>query len=149
MEKNQKKPYGKASHCAWQIHYYIEMPLKYRKSLIGQHVEDGSRAITSGIGERYSIHIEALGCEKNHVHLLCGAHPKLASGRIVQMYKSITARERFRREPWLRKELWGEEFWSDGYFVATVGERGDWSVVERYVSNQGRSKEDLRQLELW
>ena len=39
--------------------------------------------------------------------------------------------------------------WSDGYFVATVGERGDWSVVERYVLNQGKPKEDLRQLELW
>ncbi|MEX3612893.1 MAG: hypothetical protein VB141_02620, partial [Burkholderia gladioli] len=25
------------------------------------------------------------------------------------------------------------EFWTDGYFVATVGEAGNWSVVERYV----------------
>ena len=57
-------------------------------------------------------------------------------------------REIFRREPWLRRELWGGEFWSDGYFVATVGERGDWSVVESYVQNQGKPKEDLRQLEL-
>ena len=124
------------------------MPLKYRKALIDKGVEDGLREITRGIGERYSIHIEALGCDKNHVHLLCGAHPKLSPGRIVQIYKSITAREIFRREPWLRRELWGGEFWSDGYFVATVGERGDWSVVESYVQNQGKPKEDLRQLEL-
>ena len=57
------------------------------------------RDITDGIGERYSINMEALGCDKNQVHLLCGGHPKLAPGRIVQIYKSITARELFRREP--------------------------------------------------
>ena len=149
MEEESEETVWKASHCAWQIHDHIVMPLKYRKALIDKGVEDGLREITRGIGERYSIHIEALGCDKNHVHLLCGAHPKLSPGRIVQIYKSITAREIFRREPWLRRELWGGEFWSDGYFVATVGERGDWSVVESYVQNQGKPKEDLRQLELW
>ena len=45
--------------------------------------------------------------------------------------------------------LWGGEFWVDGYYVATVGERADWGVVERYVKNQGKSKEELRQLTLF
>ena len=149
MKEENNETVWKASHCAWQIHYHMVMPVKYRRSLIDQRVEDGLKEITAGIGERYSIHVEALGCDKNHVHLLCGAHPKLAPGRIVQIFKSITAREIFRREPWLRKELWGGEFWTDGYFVATVGERGNWAIVEQYVLNQGNPKEDLRQLELW
>jgi hypothetical protein len=25
------------------------------------------------------------------------------------------------------------EFWSDGYYVATVGERADWGTVEKYI----------------
>ena len=37
-----------------------------------------------------------------------------------------------------KKELWGGELWSDGYYVATVGEKGNWSIVERYVKNQGK-----------
>ncbi|WP_370869659.1 transposase [Nitrosomonas sp.] len=45
--------------------------------------------------------------------------------------------------------MWGGEFWTDGYYVATVGEREDWGVVDRYVKNQGKSKEKLRQLELF
>ena len=65
---------------------------------------------TEGIGERYEIEMEGLGCDKDHVHLLCGGHPKLAPGRIVQIYKSITAREVLRRERWERKELWGGQF---------------------------------------
>ena len=73
----------------------------------------------------------------------------MAPGRIVQIFKSITAREVFRRRPSLKKELWGGEFWSDGYYVATVGERGNWDVVERYVQKQGRPKANLQQLPLF
>ena len=47
----------------------------------------------------------------------------------------------------LRKKLQGGEFWSDGYYVSTVGERGDWRVVERYVKNQGKES-DTKQLRL-
>ena len=73
----------KASHCAWQIHYHVVFPVKYR------------------------------------------------------------------RKPELKRALWGGEFWSDGCYVATVDERGDLSVVERYVRNQGNPKDDLRQFKLF
>lgn len=44
----------------------------------------------------------------------------------------------------MKKELWGGEFWSDGYYVATVGERGNWSVVEQYVKNQGHQPAEVQ-----
>jgi putative transposase len=62
------------------------------------------------------------------------------------VFKSITARELFKKKPDLKRGLWGGEFWTDGYYVATVGERADWGIVERYVKNQGKPKEELRQL---
>jgi putative transposase len=49
----------------------------------------------------------------------------MAPGRIVQVFKSITAREIFRRKPAVKRVLWGGEFWTDGYYVATVGERAN------------------------
>ena len=73
-----------------------------------------------------------------HYHVLCSAHPKMAPGRIVQLFKSLTAREIFRRKPAVKRVLWGGEFWSDGYYVATVGERANWQTVERYVQRQGQ-----------
>jgi putative transposase len=54
--------------------------------------------------------MEALGMDKDHIHLLCGAHPKIAPGEIVRIFQSITAREIFRRYPQIKKELWGGEF---------------------------------------
>ncbi len=144
-----KETVNKGYHCAWQIHYHIVFPVKYRKALLDQEVAQIIKETTMGISERYAIDIEALGFDEDHIHLLCGAHPKMAPGRIVQIFKSITAREVFRRRPSLKKELWGGEFWSDGYYVATVGERGNWDVVERYVQKQGRPKANLQQLPLF
>lgn len=103
----------------------------------------------AGIQERYAIEMEAIGCDGNHIHLLCGAHPKVGPGRIVQIFKSITAREIFRRKPSIKKQLWGGQFWSDGYYVGTVGEHGNWNTVERYVRRQSLDAKKLVQLKLF
>jgi putative transposase len=66
----------------------------------------------------------------------------------VQIFKIITAHEIFRCKPSARKELWGGEFWTDGYYVATVGERANWDTVAKYVAKQGMPRTDLRRLKL-
>jgi putative transposase len=152
MPKKQTSNVSRGYHCVWQIHYHIVFPLKYRKSLMDEDVTQIIVETAEAIQERYAIEMEAIGCDKNHVHLLCSAHPKIAPGRIVQIFKSITAREVFRRKPSVRKELWGGEFWADGYYVGTIGEHANWDAVEKYVRNQSHDKEnplDLRQLKLF
>ncbi|MDR4482335.1 MAG: IS200/IS605 family transposase [Nitrospirales bacterium] len=138
-----------ASHCVWQIHYHIVFPVKYRKALLADDVVEIIVDVARGLAERYDIEFEQLGCDRNHIHLLCSAHPKIAPGQIVRLFKSITGRELFRRKPALKKELWGGEFWSDGYDVGTMGEGGNWQVVELYVQKQGEPREDLRPLTLF
>ena len=139
----------KAYHCVWQIHYHIVFPVKYRKALLDEEVTEIIQQTAEGIAERYAIEMEAIGCDKDHIHLLCGAHPKVAPSKIVQIFKSITAGEIFSRKPSIKKELWGGEFWTDGYYVATVVERGNWDTVEQYVQKQGKPKADLQQLKLF
>jgi len=68
---------------------------------------------------------------------------------VVRMFKSITAREPFKRFPALKKDLWGGKFWSDGFCVATVSERGNWKAVEQYVANQGKTMDTPLQLRLF
>ena len=138
----------KGFHCAYQIHYHIVFPVKYRRALLYEDVEKIIVETAAGIEERYEIEMEAVGCDKNHIHLLCGAHPKIAPGEIVRIFKSITSREIKKRKPKIEEEMWGGEFWSDGYYVATVGERGNWGKVEKYVKNQGQG-EKVKQLKLF
>jgi REP element-mobilizing transposase RayT len=33
--------------------------------------------------------------------------------------------------------MWGGEFWSDGYYIGTVGAHGSEEMVRQYVKNQG------------
>ena len=139
----------KGYHCVWQIHYHIVFPVKYRRALLDEEVTEIIQQTAEGIAERYAIEMEAIGCDKDHIHLLCGAHPKVAPSKIVQIFKSITAREIFSRKPSIKKEVWGGEFWTDGYYVATVGERGNWDTVEQYVQRQGKPKAELQQLKLF
>jgi putative transposase len=138
----------KGYHCAWQIHYHIVFPVKYRKALLDEAVVEIIRETAIGIQERYDIEIEALGMDSDHIHVLCSGHPKLSVGRIVQILKSLTAREIFRRNPAVKEELWGGEFWTDGYYVATVGDKANWSTVEKYVRKQGKQRGELKQLGL-
>ncbi len=139
----------KGSHCAWQIHYHIVFPVKYRKALLSEEVVGIIVETAKGISECYDIEMETIGCDRDHIHLLCTAHPKISPGQIVRVFKSITAREIFRRKPEVRQELWGGEFWTDGYYVGTVGERGNWRAVENYVESQGKGVGELRQLSLF
>lgn len=37
----------------------------------------------------------------------------------------------------VKKQLWGGGFWSDGYFVSTVGKHGDENMIGKYVQSQG------------
>ena len=63
--------------------------------------------------------------------------------KIVQMLKSLTAREIFRRCPHVKELLWGGEFWSDGYFVSTVGKYGNETTIGDYVKGQGGTYQKL------
>ena len=123
-------------------------PVKYRKALLDAEVTAIIHETAAAIADRFPIEMEAIGTDKNHIHLLCSAHPKMAPGRIVQIFKSLTAREIFRRKPAVKRVLWGGEFWTDGYYVATVGERANWQTVKRYVQRQGQPRENLRQLHM-
>lgn len=74
-------------------------PVKYRKALLDNEVVEIIREAAIGIEERYEIEIEAMGMDKDHIHVLCGGHPKLSPGQIVRIFKSITAKEIFRKKP--------------------------------------------------
>jgi len=60
----------------------------------------------------------------------------------------LTAKAIFEQLPEIKKELWGGEFWTDGYYVATISGRGNKKVIENYIKNQGR-EQDIKQLRLF
>lgn len=82
-----------------------------------------------------------IGTDENHVHFLIQTIPKLSPSQVIKVVKSITAKEVFKRCPEVKQKLWGGEFWSDGFYVSTVGQHGSEKTIQEYVKNQGKEKE--------
>ena len=135
-------------HNVSECYYHIQLTIKYRKSLFVKKVEDVIVESMKGFKERYAIEIQTVGFDRNHVHVLCRFLPKYSGGQVIRLLKSITAQEVFRLVPEIKKELWGGEFWTDGYYIGTVSGRGDRRIIESYIRKQGKP-EDIKQLRLF
>ena len=135
--------------------YHVVCPAKYRRAVITEEVDKKLREVCLGIEARYEIKFLEIGCEEDHVHFLVQSVPTYSPTQIIRTIKSITARKILENNTEVKKALWGGNFWTDGYYVGTVGEHGNEEVIAEYIKNQGRKKEkykkihDERQLELF
>ena len=60
---------------------------------------------------------------------------------LLNLIKSITARNIFKEYPEIKKQLWGRELWSDGGYIGTVGDENTYDIITKYVQNQGDQEE--------
>jgi REP element-mobilizing transposase RayT len=128
------------------------LPAKYRRAVFDPQVDLVMKDVCLEIEKRYQIKFLEIGTDTDHVHFLLQSVPTYSVTKIVTMLKSLTAREIFRQCPQVKKQLWGGEFWTDGYFATTVGKHGDEHMIANYVKEQGKNYEKLhedRQLRLF
>jgi len=117
--------------------YHIVCPAKYRRAVFTPDVDEKLKEICAQISLRYEIEFLEIGADSDHVHFLVQSVPTYSPTKIVRTIKSITAKEIFRQMPEVKKQLWGGEFWSDGYFISTVGRHATEEIIKEYVKNQG------------
>jgi putative transposase len=128
------------------------MCVKYRKQMLrGKEYQTTLVTALREIGRRYEYEIEQIGTDGDHVHVFVGVAGRWAPSRVMQVLKSLSAREMFRAHPEIRKVLWGGEFWSDGGYIGTVGEGTTEELVKKYIQQQGSPQEKAlyRQLALF
>jgi REP element-mobilizing transposase RayT len=125
--------------------YHLVFPAKYRRAVFDDQVDEVLKGVCLEIEKRYQIKFLEIGTDKDHVHFLVQSVPTYSVTKIVMMIKSLTAREIFKRCPQVKKQLWGGEFWTDGYFASTVGKHGNEDMIGRYVKNQGNEYTKLHE----
>ena len=126
------------SHNVTVLLYHLVFPAKYRKSVVDEVVDLVLKDVCLEIEKRYQVKFLEIGTDTDHVHFLVQSVPTYSVTKVVMLLKSLTAREVFRRCPYVKKELWGGEFWSSGYFASTVGKHGDEQMIAKYVQGQGK-----------
>ena len=129
------------SHNVSVLLYHFVCPTKYRRVVFSKEVDETLKDICLEISKRYEIHFLEIGVDKDHVHFLIQSVPTKSPTQIITTVKSLTAREIFKKHPEVKEQLWGGEFWTDGYFVNTVSKFGDESSISQYVRDQGVEKD--------
>ncbi len=146
------------SHNVSVLMYHFVCPAKYRRVVIDKEVDRVIKETCMEIEKMYEIKFIEVGTDKDHVHFLIQSVPTYNPKKIIQIVKSIIAREVLAQCPQVKKKLWGGEFWTDGYYVATVSEHGNEQVISKYVREQGQEKayetiyknvEGLKQYNIW
>ncbi|MDY6838476.1 MAG: IS200/IS605 family transposase [Thermodesulfobacteriota bacterium] len=137
--------YVHKSHNVTVLIYHLVFPAKYRRAVFYNHVDEVVKEVCLDIEKRYQLKFLEIGTDKDHVHFLVQSIPRYSVTKIVTIIKSLTAREVFRRCPEVKNQLWGGEFWTDGYFASTVGKHGNEDTISKYVKSQRTQYDKLHE----
>jgi putative transposase len=126
----------RTKHAVYDIKYHLVWIPKYRKNILVGEVAQYTKEVLQKIADEYELWVDTMEVVEDHVHVFLEASPNYSPAEVVQIMKSISAREVFRKFPRLRKQFWAGELWSDGYFVRSVGDRVTADVIRRYIKYQ-------------
>ncbi|RPH78559.1 MAG: IS200/IS605 family transposase, partial [Nitrospiraceae bacterium] len=106
---------------------------KYRKWVLQGAGRERVRELFLEIAEHHGFEIEELEVDKDQVHGCLSFPPKYSMGQVVGLLKAVSAREIRAGFPAVRQQLWGGEFWEEGYCVWTVGDKVTADVIKKYM----------------
>ena len=138
----------RTQHAVYDLKYHLVWIPKYRKKILDEEATKYLQEIIEKIAQEYEFEIDTIGIMEDHVHIFMGAPPRYSPADMVQIMKSISAREVFKKFPKLRKQLWAGELWNDGYFVRSVGDNVIADVIRKYIEYQTH-EENASQLKMF
>jgi putative transposase len=122
--------------AVYDLKYHLVWIPKYRKKILSREITEYLKEIFEKIAQEYEFEIDTVGIKEDHVHIFMGAPPRYSPAELVQIMKSISAREVFKKYPKLREQLWAGELWNDGYFVRSVGDNVIADIIRKYIEYQ-------------
>lgn len=127
--------YHVKGRCKFLLKYHVILVVKYRKQLL-TIVGDCLKRFLFSLEKKFVI--ETMEIDKDHLHLLIDCVPSISISQIIRFLKQRTTLFLWQEyEHLLSKNFWDERtFWSDGYFVCSVGNSSS-ETVRHYIENQG------------
>ena len=130
----------RVSHAVYDTRYHLVWTPKYRKWILREEIR------IQEILEARDCEVEEMEIASDQVHILTSMPPRYSIGEMVMVLKAVSAEEIFRRFPEVKRELWGGEFWEDGYFARTVGDRVTRETIKRYIQYHRHEEKTPKQL---
>ena len=123
----------RSGHAVYDTKYHLVWTPKYRKWVQREDIGKRVREVFSGIVAHHGFEIQELRVAPDHVHIFLSFASRYSVAHVVGMLKSISASEIFDECPGVKKDFLGGEFWEDGYFVRTVGDKVTADLIRRYI----------------
>ena len=139
----------RTSHAVYDTKYHLVWAPKYRKWILRGDIKERVKSVFEEIARNHEFAIDTLEMDKDHVHIFLSFPPRYSIARVVGMLKSISAKVIFKEHPEVKEELWGGEFWEDGYFVRTVGDKVTAEVIRKYITYHREHEKHPKQLKLF
>ena len=136
-----KVKYETNNHSVFAMNYHLILVVKYRRKVVSDKIQDKLIEIFNYIAPNYNITLSEANGESDHIHIFFKAHPNSEISKFINAYKSASSRLVKKLFPEVKERLWKETFWSQSFFLATIGEVA-LDVVANYINYQGEKLED-------
>lgn len=133
------------SHHVFRLMYHFVWIPKYRHKVFEEPYRSDLIRIIEKRGYDYDIDVVELEVPVDHIHMVIRSIPKLAPSAIMQIIKSISAREFFRRHPQIKERyFWGGKLWTQSYFVESIGNANE-ETIRKYVQDQLKKMDEIEE----
>ena len=129
------------AHSKWVCKYHIVFTPKYRRKIDYWGMREDIRDIIRDLCKWKGVAIIEGKVMPDHIHLLLSIPPKYSVSSFMGYLKGKSAMMIFERHANLKYKFGNRHFWSEGYYVSTVGLNE--ATIKKYIQDQ--EKADIMQ----
>ena len=122
------------AHTKWMCKYHIVFTPKYRRKMIYNQYREDVREIIKQLCSYKGVEILGGNVMSDHVHILVSIPPKMSVSSFMGYLKGKSTLMMFDRHANLKYKFGNRHFWSEGYYVSTVGLNE--AVIKKYIQDQ-------------
>lgn len=130
----------KRPHCTFLVCCHVIFVVKYRRPCINDEIGDFLIRESKRLLDGWDAELVEANTNKDHMHLLISFDPRRNISDLIGSVKGVLSRL-VRKEygGYLKEWLWGDSFWTDSYYIASVGNASE-ETIRNYIESQGKPK---------
>ncbi|UXR86792.1 IS200/IS605 family transposase [Staphylococcus felis] len=132
------------AHTKWMCKYHIVFTPKYRRKIIYNQYRPSIIEMIKLLCKYKDVEIIKGHMMPDHVHLLVSIPPKISVSSFMGYLKGKSALMIFDRHANLKYKFGNRHFWTEGYYVSTVGLNE--ATIKKYIQNQEKHDKAIDKL---
>ncbi|MBU5488350.1 IS200/IS605 family transposase [Clostridium sp. MSJ-8] len=134
------------AHTKWMCKYHIIFTPKFRRKVIYNQYKQSIKEIIIALCKYKGVEIIEGHLMPDHIHMLVSIPPKISVASFMGYLKGKSALMIFERHANLKYKFGNRHFWSEGYYVSTVGLNE--ATIRKYIRDQEKQDQIKDKLSL-